>query len=221
MKSLFIKSKEQTKLSEMTESQATLCEDEDAKEKPLPLRSLLKFQVIIAAANYAFLSLVDIAFRAIQPLFFSTPVELGGLGLPPSTIGNILSVFGILNGVFQIFFFARIHDYWGSKRVFMAGIASGIPMFLLFPVMSRIVRTEGHSSALWFVVGTQTILSILPSLSYGAWVMPRGHLRKISHSDEQALFLFSSKPHLRTRHHLVPRMACARFVAVRCITSKC
>ncbi|KAG5728200.1 hypothetical protein E4T56_gene19067 [Termitomyces sp. T112] len=32
-------------------------------------------------------------FRTIQPLFLSTPIPLGGLGLPPSMIGQILSAY--------------------------------------------------------------------------------------------------------------------------------
>ncbi|KAG1791787.1 uncharacterized protein BJ212DRAFT_1240099, partial [Suillus subaureus] len=76
--------------------------------KPLPLRSLLIPRVIIAAGNYAALSFLDIAFRAVQPVFFATPLELGGLGLDPPRIGNILAIYGVINGLFQIFFFADL-----------------------------------------------------------------------------------------------------------------
>lgn len=146
---------------------ATPCKpDVPSDEKPISLRSLLTRRVVIAAANYAMLSLVDIAFRAIQPLFFSTPIHLGGLGLPPPIIGNIMAVFGILNGVFQVFFFAKIHDRWGSKTVFIAGIVSAIPVFAAFPIMNLLARTQGLSLALWVVVGLQIVISIMLSLSY-------------------------------------------------------
>lgn len=136
-------------------------------KKPIALRSLLTPRVIVAAGNYAFLSLVDISFRAVQPLFLSTPIELGGLGMPPSTIGNILSVYGVFNGVFQVFFFARIHDYWGSKKVFMAGISSGFPAFIAFPILSHLAKTQGLSTSVWVIVLLQTLCSIGLSLSYG------------------------------------------------------
>jgi hypothetical protein len=139
----------------------------DQSTTPVPLRSLLTPPVLIAAGNYAFLSLVDIAFRAIQPLFFSTPIKLGGLGMPPSTIGQILSAYGILNGVFQVLFFARIHDYWGSKKVFVAGIASAFPVFAAFPLMSYLAKSQGLSTTVWVVVAFQTVISIGLSLSYG------------------------------------------------------
>ncbi|KAF9048820.1 member of major facilitator superfamily multidrug-resistance, DHA1 sub-family [Panaeolus papilionaceus] len=157
---------------------STVCSDDDdvpnpAKkmqkaEKPLPLRELLTWRVIIAAANYASLSLVDIAFRAVQPLFLSTPIHLGGLGLTPPTIGKILSVYGVLNGVFQVFFFARLHDYYGSKKVFMFGVGSAIPLFTLFPIINHLAVVGGYSRMVWAAVGAQTVLSICLSLSYGA-----------------------------------------------------
>ncbi|KAL1660901.1 major facilitator superfamily domain-containing protein [Schizophyllum commune] len=143
-------------------------DDIPESERPVPLNKLIIPRVIIAGMNYAFLSLVDIAYRAIQPLFFSTPIELGGLGLPPAHIGSILSVFGILNGIFQIFFFARIHDHFGSKKTFIAGIAASIPIIMLFPLMSLYAKAEGYSAMVWVFVGLQIVLSLLISLSYGA-----------------------------------------------------
>ncbi|KAA1478516.1 MFS general substrate transporter [Dentipellis sp. KUC8613] len=139
----------------------------DDAEKPVPIRALFIPRVLIAAGNYAMLSIVDITYRAIQPLFFSTPVALGGLGLPPPTIGWILSVFGILNGVFQVFFFAKIHDRWGTRNVFITGLFSAVPCFALFPVMNVLARDEGIGRAVWAAILLQIVLSLGLSLCYG------------------------------------------------------
>jgi hypothetical protein len=143
--------------------------DDDCRqaEGPLPLRSLLTPRVLIAAGNYASLSLVDIAFRAIQPVFLSTPIHLGGLGLPPPSIGTLLSIQGISNGIFQVFFFAQIHDRWGSKKTFIAGILNAIPAFIMFPVANALARTQGCGIAVWAAIGLQIISVILIGLSYG------------------------------------------------------
>ena len=61
-------------------------------EEPVTVRHLFSGKVIVAAVNYSALALTDIAIRAVQPVFFATPIELGGLGLPPYMIGRILSV---------------------------------------------------------------------------------------------------------------------------------
>ena len=172
-------------------------------EKPLPLRALLTRKVIIAVGNYASLSLVDISLRAIQPVFLSTPIHLGGLGLPPSTIGNLLAIFGILNGVFQIFFFARINDRWGPKRVFFWGAASGIPVFASFPVINYLARHNGYCTTVWIVVGFQIVISIALSLSFGQYfcfVLFRVALALTLSLPSQALASFS----LSTRHPIGP-----------------
>ena len=107
------------------------------------------------------------AFRAVQPVFLSTPINLGGLGLSPSSIGTLLSAQGILNGLFQAFFFARIHDRWGSKKTFIAGISSVIPAFIMFPVANALARTQGYSIAVWVAIALQIVLGNLLGLSYG------------------------------------------------------
>jgi len=137
-------------------------------EKPLSLRALLTPRVILAAGNYAALSLVDIAFRAIYPLFLSTPIPLGGLGMDPPTIGTILSFYGVFNGVFQVFFFARIHDRFGSKITFLSGILSSFPAFISFPIISYMAKRNGLTTLVWAGVIFQTLISIGLSLSYGA-----------------------------------------------------
>jgi hypothetical protein len=136
-------------------------------ERPLPLRSLLTPRVLTAAGNYASLSLVDIAFRAIQPVFLSTPIKLGGLGLSTPTIGTLLAGQGILNGIFQIFFFAKIHDRLGSKITFLAGVFTAFPAFIMFPVANALARSQGYSMAVWAALALQTFSGITLYVSYG------------------------------------------------------
>ena len=136
-------------------------------ERPLPLRSLLTPRVLIAGGNYAAISLVDIAFRAIQPVFLSTPIILGGLGLPTPFIGALLAGQGILNGMFQLLFFAQIHDRWGSKKTFIAGMSTAFPAFIMFPVANAFARTQGYSMAVWAAIALQAISVITFTLSFG------------------------------------------------------
>ena len=142
-------------------------------EEPLPLRDLLTRDVFIASANYSFLALVDISFRALQPIFLSTPIELGGLGLDPPAIGTIISFFGILNGVFTVSFFSRMTDYFGAKGVYLMGMTAAVPCFSLFPVINYLARDSversgGLGTEVWVVVGIQVASSVLLCLCYGA-----------------------------------------------------
>lgn len=56
-----------------------------------PIREILTRPVVVAISNYAVLSLIDIALTALIPLFYSTPIADGGLGLSTPTIGLVLS----------------------------------------------------------------------------------------------------------------------------------
>ena len=107
------------------------------------------------------------AFRAILPLFFSTPIEFGGLGLPPSTIGVVLGSFGVMDGIFQALFFSKLVDRWGPKRVFQVGMSMFIILYLLFPIMNVIARKDGMSNSVWALVILQLALSVIMDMAYG------------------------------------------------------
>jgi hypothetical protein len=124
-------------------------------------------RVLLSVTNYATLALVDIAYRAIQPLFFSTPINNGGLGLTPPSIGKILACFGALNGIFQVTCFARAHSLWGIKRLFVSGLCCAIPMFALFPVMNALARVHGVGPIVYSVVALQVVFSLGLSSCYG------------------------------------------------------
>lgn len=178
------------------------------KNQPLPLNKLLTAPVIIAALNYASLALVDICTRAIQPTFFSTPVELGGLGLPPHHIGKILSVYGILNGVLQIFFFAQTQARFGAKPVYMVGVASTLLVFVTFPVINAFARMgEGSEWLVWFAVGFQIIASVFINFSYGEPLLRLSlPYRRLTSLLVQAAYSFTLlRPH-RTRLRWAPSM---------------
>lgn len=139
----------------------------------MPLRELLTRDVLVASANHAFLALVDIFFRALQPIFLSTSIELGGLGLDPPLIGTAISFFGILNGVATVFLFKRLTDCFGMKGVYMMGITANVPCFCLFPVItylarSSVERSGGLGTEVWIAAGLQMAMSVLVSLCYGA-----------------------------------------------------
>ncbi|KAH9919880.1 MFS general substrate transporter [Amylocystis lapponica] len=123
------------------------CHPVRAAGRPLPLKDLLVPRVLISAGNYALLAVVDISYRAVQPLYMSTPILLGGLGMSPKTIGAILAVYGICNGILQIMFFARLTDRYGAKMIYLSGIACLMPIFVLFPIMNLLARSQGVGSA--------------------------------------------------------------------------
>ncbi|THH19232.1 hypothetical protein EW146_g1881 [Bondarzewia mesenterica] len=137
------------------------------QEKPVPLRGLFTLPVLLSVVNYGFLALLDIALAALLPLFYSTPIELGGLGLSPATIGLCMGAFGIMNGVFQGLYFSKIVRYLGPRRLFMIGMGSFIPLFALFPIINFLARRVGFSLPVWSVLAVQLAIMVVMDMSYG------------------------------------------------------
>lgn len=139
----------------------------EISDSPVPLRELLVYPVIITVANYTALAFGDIAMWALLPLFYSTPIELGGLGLHPSGIGLLLGAFGLCNGAFQFFFFAKLVKRFGAKNMFVAGVSALIPLWLLFPVINLMAGRMGTSVIVWTAVALQLLVAIIMDMAFG------------------------------------------------------
>ncbi|KAG1774830.1 major facilitator superfamily domain-containing protein [Suillus placidus] len=144
---------------------------ESLAQKPMAnmsMRSLLTPSVVIPIANYAMLAFLDVSFRVILPLFFSTPTHLGGLGFDPATIGSWMALFGITDGVFQALFFARIVDWIGPKRLFCISVSCYAPLMAMFPIMSWILRARGEvDHAITFALLCHLAVAITWDMTYG------------------------------------------------------
>jgi hypothetical protein len=133
-----------------------------------PLRSLLTPTVVVPIMNYAMVAFLDVSFRALLPLFLSTPTSLGGLGFPPSSIGSWLAFSGIADGVFQGLFFAKIVDRLGPKRLFCISVSCFVPVMLMFPIMSWLVSARGEvDHAIAFTLFCQLVLVVVWHMTLG------------------------------------------------------
>ena len=136
------------------------------------LRDLLSRDVVVACVNYSFLVLVDISFRTLQPIFLSTPIAVGGLGLDPPAIGTVMSFTGSMSGMFTVLFFPWMVDRLGVKLVYMIGITAAVPCFSLFPIMNYLARGSIESSGelgleVWVAVWLQVTMAVLVCTCYG------------------------------------------------------
>ena len=139
----------------------------DVNEEPVPLKDLLNIKVLIPIITYTYICSLEAASSAIRPLFLAMPIDIGGLGLRPRQIGYILSMYNLLNGIFQFGMFGRLVGRFGVKVVFLAAISAFIPIYALSPVMSLIVRINGFSYIVWIVLGCQLSACCVTQLGYG------------------------------------------------------
>ena len=127
----------------------------------IPIKSLLTSRVIVAILNYALVSLIDMSYRAVRPSVFGSPVGMGGLGLEPPIIGKMFACEGVMNGLFQILFFKKIHDRLAggsTKALFLWCVPMAILVFWSFPIMARVAELQGKDvEGGWLVYGVYAI----------------------------------------------------------------
>ena len=129
----------------------------DSREIPLSFRELLIAPVLLACGSYASFTILDISFRTVFPVYFATPINMGGLGLDPPAIGTILASM-VLGGILQLLFFAPLRNRLGGKAIFLATISLFIPIAAPFPNTNHITQEYGMTHFAWFLIGLQTFL---------------------------------------------------------------
>ena len=138
-------------------------------------RAVLTKPVILSVTNYFFLAFVDTAFFTLRPVFFATPIHLGGLGLSPPVIGSYLGVFGSLSGAAQALLFPKAVRFFGLKKLFLISLSCLIPLFALFPIMSHVVRERGRSPAVWILAASQLLASCVVEFAIGKCMLLSSH----------------------------------------------
>jgi hypothetical protein len=161
----------QKRVGRLTGSEATLNNTTVHEEAPLPLRQILTYSVIISVANYSSLAFLDIMLGALLTLFFAMPVEIGGLGLDPPTIGFILGAYGIAAGLFNVLCFVKIVRRFGVKWTFFGGISLFMPMFVLMPIMNLCARSWGVGALVWTLVLVEVLLMVLMDVAFGRFFL--------------------------------------------------
>ncbi|KAJ3568782.1 hypothetical protein NP233_g5486 [Leucocoprinus birnbaumii] len=146
-------------------SEDTLIATSD-KDVSLPLQAVLTRPVIISITNYIALAFLEIMLCSLLPLFFAMPIDIGGLGLSPPTIGYLLGSYGAVSGILNVFFFPAILKRFGEKRVFSLGMITFIPIYLLMPIMNIYARTWGIGLGVWLMVALEFLMMLLTTMSY-------------------------------------------------------
>ncbi|KAG2752991.1 MFS general substrate transporter [Suillus brevipes Sb2] len=143
---------------------------EEVPSKSLPLRAVLTPKVVTVSANSGVVTLFVVGIGKLQQIFYATPIELGGVSLDPPRIGFIFATSAFADGIFQLLFYARLHDRLGARVIYMAGLGSGIPVIILFPVINALTRAHGMSFIVWFAIGVQRALIMIMDMCFRLFV---------------------------------------------------
>lgn len=116
--------------------------------------------------NYALLAFLDITLRALQPLFYTSKIQYGGLGFSPAVVGMCLGAFGLFSGLYQAFVFPSVYDRFGTKKVFVTSLLTFVPMFTLFPLMNLSAQRNGVDAITWIELTLQIILYVIMDMGF-------------------------------------------------------
>ncbi|KAJ7911448.1 major facilitator superfamily domain-containing protein [Mycena leptocephala] len=144
----------------------------ETQDAPPPVRDLFIRPVFIALANHGLLSFCHMANEALIPLFFATPISLGGLGLKPYDIGLILGICGICNAIVQVLFGGRVIRRFGPRRTFIAGFCALMVEFAMYPLISFLAQRAGRvDSAVRIALACQLSCTFVLYFSYASTML--------------------------------------------------
>ena len=134
--------------------------------KPLPLRKILTYPVVLSISNYVTLAFLEIMFTSLVPLFMAMPIELGGLGFTPMVIGSLLGIVGAYTGVFQVLFFARLVRRFGPRGLFIVGMLTFCVYSIIYPLINIVARRTGVTWAVWSLLFIPLFLYPIKDMCY-------------------------------------------------------
>ncbi|KAJ7116513.1 major facilitator superfamily domain-containing protein [Mycena epipterygia] len=205
---------------------------------PPPVRDLLVRPVFIALANHGLLSFCHVANEALLPLFFATPLSLGGLGLRPYDIGLILGICGLCNSVVQIAVGGRFIRRFGARPMFTAGFCALAVECAMYPLVGGLARQRGgvdavvrvalacqlsctcviffaYASTMLFIMDAAPNAASLGSVN-GLAQMVGTVLKSVAPSFSSSLFALSAEHHILGGNMVYLALVAATLVAVRC-----
>ncbi|KAJ7604167.1 major facilitator superfamily domain-containing protein [Mycena polygramma] len=207
-------------------------------DKALPFLQLLTPPVRISMLNHGLLCFCDMAYGALLPLVYATPIEFGGLGLRPYDIGLIMGLVGITNAIIQALLGGSLIRYFGARRVFNAAFCAFVAVFSLYPLLTILARRAGRvdsaviavlvlqlscNSVLYFAFGA-TMLFIMDSAPNRANVGAVTGLSQMVGTVPRALApaVTSSLFALSTKHNLVGgHLVYIFLIGVACVGFRC
>ena len=142
----------------------------------MPLGKLLTYPIVLSISNHIALSLMDMIFISLLPLFVAMPVELGGLGFTPMAIGYVLGILGVWRGLFAILFLARLIRRFGERQAFIVGMLAFNVNFIMLPLINIAARRTGVTWIVWCLLTFCLSLTPMIDMCWGKFE-PKGERR--------------------------------------------
>lgn len=93
--------------------------------------------------------MLGFAFTAVVPLFWFTPIKLGGLGWSPQVISAFFALVGASQSGWLLFIFPPLQRRYGTTSVWRRSAHCWPPIFSLF-IVASLLRRSGAPDALFY-----------------------------------------------------------------------
>ena len=154
-----------------TTSEVQLSPSESTITIPTDKPVLFDRGLIMIYINFAILSFLDMGFSALLPLFYSTSIPLGGVGLDPYKIGVILGSFGIVNAIVQAKFLGSSIRKFGARKVYIFIFPGLFASVALYPIIKYFAQHFGRVNNLVAVcMMVQLFFRMLCSSLFGIYL---------------------------------------------------
>ncbi|KZV92446.1 MFS general substrate transporter [Exidia glandulosa HHB12029] len=142
--------------------------DEATKTTPPSIKSIVFAPGVRSVLMiYLYGRLLQFLFTALTPLFYYTPVRLGGLGLSPAQISAFIALAGASQAIWLLFIFPPLQKRHGTGNV-LRGCALAYPIaFAVFPLI-HVLRRAGKYEVFWGTATTWTVLMSGLSMVFAA-----------------------------------------------------
>ena len=134
--------------------------------------SFLTRGLLFIYLNYATLSFLDMGHFVLLPLFYSTSIPLGGLGLDPFIIGITFGTFGCINAMIQVKLLGRLIRKYGARKMYIVSCPGLFACFTLYPVIRFFAQRSGRVDG--FVITCMMIqlgFNICIYCTYGTYLL--------------------------------------------------
>ena len=110
---------------------------------------------------------MNVMSASLLPLFMTMPIELGGLGFTPMTIGYVLGAVNVCSGIFSMFFLARLIRRFGERSLFIVGMLAFCVIFIMLPLVNMVAHRAGVTWIVWCLLTFSLSLLPVKDMCYG------------------------------------------------------
>lgn len=138
------------------------------KDEKLSISEIIKSPGVgVVLYVYSHIMLLAFAYTAIVPVFWFTPVPLGGFGFVPYQISIMMALNGAAQAAWLLVAFPPLQHRYGTNAV-LRGCSIAYPFFFLMCPMGNVLLRSGADTAFWVLAPLITVVGVGVSMSFTA-----------------------------------------------------